>query len=77
MDPRDRQDELMTHCGFLRYAASCGGRFIADRRGATAIEYGLMVSLIGIAIMTVVFATGQGINDTLYGRITNALANMM
>lgn len=67
----------MTRCGFRRYAASRVGRFIADRRGATAIEYGLMVSLIGIAIMTVVFATGQGINDTLYGRITNALANMM
>ena len=36
-----------------------------------------MVSLIGIAIMTIVFATGQAINDTLYGQITNALANMM
>ena len=67
----------MTHGGFLRFAASCLGRFIADRRGATAIEYGLMVSLIGIAIMTIVFATGQAINDTLYGQITNALANMM
>jgi pilus assembly protein Flp/PilA len=73
----DRQDEPMTYPGLLRYAASCIGRFVADRRGATAIEYGLMVSLIGIAIMTIVFTTGQGINDTLYGQITNALANMM
>ncbi len=67
----------MTHFGVLRFAASCIGRFIADRHGATAIEYGLMVALIGIAIMTIVFSTGQAINDTLYGRITNALANMM
>ena len=66
----------MTHSGFLRLATSVG-RFLADRCGATAIEYGLMVSLIGIAIMAIVFSTGQGINDTLYGRITNALANMM
>ncbi len=51
-------------------------RFIADEGGATAIEYGLMVSLIGLAIIGVVFSIGQGIKDTLYGRITNALATM-
>jgi len=67
----------MIHPGFLRFATSCVGRFMADRRGATAIEYALMVSLIGIAIMSIVFSTGQAINDTLYGQITNALANMM
>ncbi len=51
--------------------------FVRDESGATAIEYGLMAALISVAIMTIVFATGQGINDTLYGRITNALAAMM
>jgi pilus assembly protein Flp/PilA len=61
----------------LRTATAALGRFIADRRGATAIEYGLMVALIGLAIMTIVFTTGQNINNTLYGRITNALASMM
>jgi pilus assembly protein Flp/PilA len=58
-------------------AACCLGRFLADRRGATAIEYGLMVALIGVAILTTVFSMGQGINNTLYGAITNALASMM
>ena len=67
----------MTSPDLLRLAHWSVGRFRADRRGATAIEYGLMAALIGVAIMTVVFATGQGINDTLYGQITNALANMM
>jgi len=67
----------MTSFGFLHFARSCLGRFVADQRGATAIEYGLMVALIGIAIMTIVFSTGQNINNTLYGRITNALAAMM
>jgi pilus assembly protein Flp/PilA len=52
-------------------------RFAADLRGATAIEYGLMVSLIGIAILGTVFSMGQGIKNTLYGQITNSLANMM
>jgi pilus assembly protein Flp/PilA len=66
----------MTSFGLVRSARSCIGRFIADQRGATAIEYGLMVALIGVAIMTIVFTTGQNINNTLYGRITNALAAM-
>ena len=61
----------------FRTATAALGRFIADRRGATAIEYGLMVALIGLGIMTIVFTTGQNINNTLYGRITNALASMM
>jgi pilus assembly protein Flp/PilA len=66
----------MTRFGLLGTATSRLGRFLADQRGATAIEYGLMVALIGIAIMTIVFTTGQNINNTLYGRITNALAAM-
>jgi pilus assembly protein Flp/PilA len=66
----------MTSFDFLRLAKSAVGRFLADQRGATAIEYGLMVALIGMAIIATVFSTGQGIKDTLYGRITNALAAM-
>jgi Flp pilus assembly pilin Flp len=66
----------MTSSGFLRLAQSSVGHFMANQRGATAIEYGLMAALIAVAIMSIVFTTGQGINTTLYGRITNALANM-
>ena len=66
----------MTSFGLVRPAKSRIGRFLADQRGATAIEYGLMVALIGVAIMTIVFTTGQNINNTLYGQITNALATM-
>ena len=51
-------------------------RFLADQRGATAIEYGLMTALIGVAIMSIVFSTGQGIKTTLYDAISNALAGM-
>lgn len=66
----------MTRLGLVRFAKSSLGRFLADPRGATAIEYGLMVALISVAIMTIVFTVGQNINNTLYGRITNALAAM-
>ena len=51
-------------------------RFFADERGTTAIEYGLLVSLIGIALMTTIFSMGTGIKTTLYGAIVNALASM-
>jgi pilus assembly protein Flp/PilA len=52
------------------------GRFLADQRGATAIEYGLIAALISVAIIATVFAVGLGIRDTLYGNIVNALSQM-
>jgi pilus assembly protein Flp/PilA len=67
----------MTRFALIRSAFHHLGRFAADERGTTAIEYGLMVALIGIAILATVFSMGQGIKNTLYGQITNSLANMM
>jgi Flp pilus assembly pilin Flp len=51
-------------------------RLFADGRGATAIEYGLTVALIGLTIMGTISAAGQAIKDTLYGQIVNALSSM-
>ena len=51
-------------------------RFLDDRGAATAIEYGLMVALIGLTIIGTVSAAGQAIKDTLYGQIASALASM-
>jgi pilus assembly protein Flp/PilA len=68
----------MTLFGFLRIpTARSLGRFLADQRGTTAIEYGLLVALIGLGVMATVFSMGQGINTTLYGAISKALASMM
>jgi pilus assembly protein Flp/PilA len=36
-------------------------RFIADENGATAIEYGLIVVMLSLAIVTGVGAAGDGI----------------
>ena len=52
------------------------GRFLADQRGATAIEYGLIAALISVTIIATVFSVGIGIRDTLYGNIVNALSLM-
>jgi len=43
-----------------------------DERGATAVEYGLMVALIAVAIMATVQALGGALNG-LFTQITGAL----
>lgn len=43
-----------------------------DERGATAVEYGLMVALIAVAIIGTVTALGGGLNG-LFTKITGSL----
>ena len=38
--------------------------FIADENGVTAIEYGLIAALIGVAMATVAGEVGTGIKET-------------
>ncbi len=47
-------------------------QFGEDERGVTAIEYGLLVAGISIAILSTVFALGAELNN-LFGGIGNAL----
>jgi pilus assembly protein Flp/PilA len=42
-------------------------RFVKDESGATAIEYGLIASLIGVAIIAGVTALGTSLNSTFQG----------
>jgi pilus assembly protein Flp/PilA len=51
-------------------------RFGADQSGVTAVEYGLLVALIGLTIFAAVSTVGQAIKNTLYGQIVTALQNM-
>jgi Flp pilus assembly pilin Flp len=51
-------------------------RLALDESGASAVEYGLMVALIGLTIFAAVSAVGQGLKNTLYGQIVTALQNM-
>ena len=47
-------------------------KFINDENGATAIEYGLIAALVGIAIIAAVRALGGQLNSTFSG-VTSGL----
>ena len=44
-------------------------QFLRSERGATAIEYGMIASLIFLAIVGGVAGLGQGVVDVLYNKI--------
>jgi pilus assembly protein Flp/PilA len=48
----------------------------SDKRGATAIEYGLIAALIVIAMMTALRALGGGANG-MWGQLANRVGNVM
>jgi pilus assembly protein Flp/PilA len=51
-------------------------KLIADARGATAIEYGLIVALIVIAIVIAISSVGGGTSG-MWGNMTNKVGNVM
>jgi pilus assembly protein Flp/PilA len=54
-------------------AAACGRRFLADDAAATAIEYGVLVSGIAVAIIVSISALGTGLRESLYDAIVAAI----
>lgn len=52
--------------------ASAVKTFIADENGVTAIEYGLIAALVGVAIVGAAKLLGQQLNDT-FAAVTTAL----
>ena len=51
-------------------------RLRSDKRGATVIEYGLIVSLIVVAIMGALSALGGGANG-MWGKLDKEVSNAM
>ena len=49
-------------------------KFIKDEDGATAIEYGLIAALVGIAIIAAVRALGSELNST-FSEVSSALGS--
>jgi pilus assembly protein Flp/PilA len=47
-------------------------RFVSDESGATAIEYGLIATLIAVAVITAVKSIGTNLN----GQFTNIAGNL-
>ncbi len=64
----------MSECGRQSDSLSLIGRFVQDERGSTAIEYGLIVSLIFIAILAAVNSFTDA-NTNMYSNIQSALTN--
>jgi pilus assembly protein Flp/PilA len=53
------------------------GRMLrSDKRGATAIEYGLIAALIAVAAISGMNALGGGANG-MWGRLSNVVTNNM
>jgi pilus assembly protein Flp/PilA len=51
-------------------------KLCVDQRGATAIEYGLIVALIGVAIMGALSSLGGGVGG-MWGKLSNYVDNSM
>lgn len=48
--------------------------FVRDERGATAVEYGILVALITVAVLIVVYAVGKNL-EVVFNRIQRCLNN--
>jgi pilus assembly protein Flp/PilA len=57
---------------FTMKALSAVGRFIRDERGVTAIEYGLIASLIALAVGTAMSNVSTEL-EAVFGRVVDAL----
>lgn len=49
------------------------GRFRADEKGATAIEYGLICGIIAVALVTIA-ATGGALDSMYNNKVANVIA---
>jgi len=58
---------------FLSNTKRAVGRFLADERGATAIEYALIASGIAAAIVAIVFGVGNTVVNSLYNKVNTNL----
>jgi pilus assembly protein Flp/PilA len=58
---------------FLSNTERAVGRFLADERGATAIEYALIASGIAAAIVSIVSGVGNTVVNGLYNKVNTNL----
>ena len=58
---------------YINKVLSFGLRYLRGKRGATAIEYGLMAAGISLAIAGAVFLFGDAIYNLMYEDLPDAL----
>jgi pilus assembly protein Flp/PilA len=52
-------------------------RFVSDESGATAMEYGMIVALIGTIVIAAFTAIGETTRDNIFGAVVTALADVL
>jgi pilus assembly protein Flp/PilA len=65
--------EMIRKSTFLSNTQRAAGRFLADERGATAIEYALIASGIAAAIISIVTGVGNTVANGLYAKVNGQL----
>jgi pilus assembly protein Flp/PilA len=65
--------EMARKLNLLSISRRAAGRFLADERGATAIEYALIATGIAAAIISIVFGLGTSVVNNLYNKVAQAL----
>jgi pilus assembly protein Flp/PilA len=65
--------EMARKSTLLSNTKRAAGRFLADERGATAIEYALIASGIAAAIVSIVFGVGNTVVNSLYNKVNTNL----
>jgi Flp pilus assembly pilin Flp len=54
---------------WFQCATARAQQLCADARGATAVEYGLLAAVLGLAVCTTVFTVGENVKVMLYERL--------
>jgi pilus assembly protein Flp/PilA len=65
--------EMTRSSTFLSNTRRAAGRFLADERGTTAIEYALIATGIAAAIISIVYGLGGTVLSNYFQRLANAL----
>lgn len=50
---------------------------VQDRRGATTVEYGLLVGLIGMIVLITIGAIGEKMRDNVFGVVVSTLQSVL
>ena len=71
--PPTRMVEMTRKSTLFSDTRHAAGRFLADERGATAIEYALIASGIAAVIISIVSGVGNTVSTGLYSKVNTQL----
>ena len=51
--------------------------FVRDEKGATTIEYGLIVALIAVTLIVTIAAIGEQLRDDVFGKVVSMMQSVI